>query len=307
MSPSLSPSPTAISPYEQRWPGYWLPWWARKQRDDNWTPPTNGTTSSREEEDVNPTRPEAVSICFVHVGKTAGSTVGCALGFNLHCHGDIWRPDHSLLHRYTTHVHHSDINDCSVRHDYYLVTVRDPVERLLSWYEYERRKLAELRKDCNFRTLNDLAVHGLGESNPWVSRACRDRARRAVVGEEQFGYHAYHNYGYHMRQVPSNATVVAIRSEHLVEDWNSIEAYLGSSARVESFPLRNRAGNSTRWRRILTDEARSHLCRHLCDEIQVYKTVLHRAVNLNWTDVDESMAELRRSCPREADLAGCPQ
>jgi hypothetical protein len=156
--------------------------------------------------------------------------------------------------------------------------------------------------------VNDLALRGLAESpDPLVSDACRARARRAIVGEEQYGYHGYHNYRYHMRQVPVHATVAAIRSEHLVEDWNSIEAHLGSPARVESFPRRNRAYNSTRVRRNLTGEARARLCHHLCDEIQVYKSIVERAVNLQPRDVATSLTELRRSCPREADLPSCPQ
>jgi hypothetical protein len=111
-----------------------------------------------------------------------------------------------------------------------------------------------------------------------------------------------------MNQVPRNATVAAIRSEHLATDWNSMEEHLGSpaSARVKSFPRQNPADQAARSGRVLVEEARDHLCRYLCNEIQVYKHILYRAVNLKESDVDESMAELRKSCPREADLPACP-
>ena len=50
----------------------------------------------------------------------------------------------------------------------------------------------------------------------------------------------------------------------------------------------------------LSDEAKTALCELLCNEIQVYKELIRGAINLNDDDVDESMEELRRTCPREA-------
>jgi hypothetical protein len=199
---------------------------------------------------------------------------------------------------------HSEINDCSHHHDYYLVTLRDPVDRLQSWYKYEEDILIRLRENCPFDTLNDLAHKGLlGDGSNDTSPKCRAWARRAIRGEEQFGYHAFHNFAYHIRQVPSNASVAVIRLEHMAEDWNAMEALLGSSTRVETFPVKNRGQKSTR---LLSDLARSTICKHLCDEIQVYKSILNRAANLQRHDVEVSMLELRNSCPREASMPACP-
>ncbi len=50
----------------------------------------------------------------------------------------------------------------------------------------------------------------------------------------------------------------------------------------------------------LSDESKTALCEVLCNEIQVYKELIRGAINLNDDDVDESMEELRRTCPREA-------
>jgi len=50
----------------------------------------------------------------------------------------------------------------------------------------------------------------------------------------------------------------------------------------------------------LSDESKTALCEVLCNEIQVYKELIRGAINLNDDDMDESMEELRRTCPREA-------
>jgi hypothetical protein len=55
----------------------------------------------------------------------------------------------------------------------------------------------------------------------------------------------------------------------------------------------------------LSSDSRKLVCEQLCDEIQVYKGLLYRAVNLNASQVEQSMDELRKSCPREADLPAC--
>jgi hypothetical protein len=55
------------SPYEQRFPHSKQPYWARK------TIPLNKRIKLEQQ------------ICLVHVGKAGGSTLGCMLGFSLHC------------------------------------------------------------------------------------------------------------------------------------------------------------------------------------------------------------------------------
>ena len=324
------------SPYEERWPDFYLPGWATK-----WLSPRDG-----------PPVPDNKRVCFVHVGKTAGSTIGCALGFPLHCHGTHWHPDGVLPH-YTTNVLHSNVNDCPLDAAYYLVTLRDPVARIQSWFLYEQSALAPLRDDCPFATLQDLALKGLQKNSKESSQKCQDRAKRAITGEQRFGYHNAHHYAYHMAQIPFNASIAAIRSEHMVQDWNAMEVLLGGKAdSVTEFPRKNvgvlvrsspsqaspgegrhshshsssnsnsHSSNSNSSNsssnsnsnttpslvdpRYLSPEARRLVCFYLCDEIQGYKQLLHRAINLQPRDVAISMNELRVSCPHEADVAACP-
>jgi hypothetical protein len=247
-------------------------------------------------------RNQSKRVCFVHVGKAAGSSLGCSLGFQLHCNREMKYPL-GILPKLTTNVIHNDVTDCDGDMDLYLYSMRDPLERMRSWYVYDKYKLGMLRYECKFRTLNDLAEMGLTKKS---SDLCNARAKRAQLGLEKFGKHGYYNYRFYRNQVPSNATIAVIRAEHMLEDWNSLEMLLGSAYRVKQLPERN-TNKQGYDEKFLTEEAKRLICEQLCDEIQVYKDLLFRAANLNATDVEQSLEELRKSCPREADLPACPK
>jgi hypothetical protein len=277
--------PRPPSFYERLWPGHVLPAWAQKP------------FFFRKRQLASGRR-----VCFVHVGKAAGSSLGCSLGFQLHCKKEMLYPL-GALPASTTNVIHNDVSDCDHDMDVYLYSLRDPLERIRSWYVYDKRKLRELRRECNFTTLNDLAEVGLAGRS---SDLCNGRARRALLGHEKFGKHAYYNYRFYRSQVPTNATIAVIRAEHLLDDWMSTERLLGSDHQVKQLPERN-ANKRGYDEKFLTEDSKRLVCEQLCDEIQVYKDLLFRAANLNATDVEQSLSELRRSCPREADLSACPK
>jgi hypothetical protein len=109
-------------PFYKRWPKAGLPKFAMK--------------------DVNFDVPRDDSICFVHVGKTAGSTVGCYLGFSHHCANTTMLD--GVLPMITTHLFHNDVDNCYDDAAYYLFVIRDPVERAKSAFYYNRPD-----EDCN--------------------------------------------------------------------------------------------------------------------------------------------------------------
>ena len=113
------------------------------------------------------------SICFVHVGKTAGSTLACYLGFRYECGEKMHLPQGQLLLQ-TSHLIHNSFNDCRDDDNYYLFALRDPVSRMKSWFTYERpgpqeqdgvlyRRKKALFIDCPFETFSDLVEKGLGD------------------------------------------------------------------------------------------------------------------------------------------------
>jgi hypothetical protein len=285
--------PPPPSPYEKRWPRYKLPKWATKPFFLRADVPANK------------------KVCFVHVRKTAGSSLGCYLGFQIHCSSKV-KIAKGLLPKYTTNVFHNGVNYCPDDAAYFLFALRNPLERTKSWFVYNCpnplvKEVGQilLYLDCPFKTLNDLAELGLREGGN-ATKVCRDRAHAAIQGTERFGYHAFFNYGYYYLPTPRNATIIVARTEHLVEDWNSIEAVLGGRSDViDEFQKQNSKPKSDA-DKYLSDELRSLLCEALCSEIQVYKMVLRKAVNLDSVQLQLSHDELHASCPVQVRAEGYP-
>ena len=103
------------------------------------------------------------------------------------------------------------------------------------------------------------------------------------------------------------------RTEYLVDDWISIDALLGGHDRIDEFPHQNTLNKVLeKWHAkafdndmFLSEEAQLYLCQALSDEIQVYKRFLKLAVNINVTQLNDSMENLREYCPAEADAEEC--
>lgn len=289
------------SPYEQRFPKYKRPYWAEKTIPYNRNVPTNQ------------------QICFVHVGKAGGSTVGCSLGFSLHCSED-GQTVPSLLPIVTTHAFHRGVFDCQEDAAYYLFVIRDPLARIMSAFNYDRpsadetKPQSELFKtkdfyiECPFWTLNDVAQNGLLSGD--ASMDCKRNARQALQGTKEFIPHWFFNYQYYFEFISRDALkskILVIRNEHIVDDWNSIESFLGGHNNVldQSLLPSNNVHGKNATDLYLSDDSRTALCRALCQEIQFYKTILRNAVNFMEEDVHISLEELRLQCPSEAVNDAC--
>ena len=74
---------------------------------------------------------------------------------------------------------------------------------------------------------------------------------------------------------------------------------------VRDHHLQAHAKNATEM--YLSDKSKIVLCQVLCNEIQVYKDIIRRAVNFNREDVKASMEELRQTCPKEAVEETCSE
>ena len=259
--------------------------------------------------------------CFVHVGKAGGSTIGCMLGFLIHCGDDKktnFQTVPSLLSGTTAHSFHRGVYDCPEEVAKYLFVMRNPLARALSAFNYAKPDLSEeqpfSRKfnekeifvDCNFWTLNDLAERGLMKSGHNTTEECRLGAKNALLGTGKNLVHWYYNYQYYYETVPSHANIIVIRNEHIVDDWNSVETMLGGVADFtkESLPVNNQYEKKPE-DVYLSEEAKVVLCKTLCNEIQVYKAILKRAQNIRKEQYIESIQELMKSCPKEAIEENC--
>lgn len=131
-------------------------------------------------------------ICFVHVGKTAGSTMACYLGFQYPvCKNRMYKLP-GRLPQWTTNLMHTHYDNCQYEHiNLFLFTLRDPVARMQSWFRYEYPKEDDssaskgvLFVDCGFRSLEELAgPRGLGAMGRTL---CSRRAWWAIRGTVGF-------------------------------------------------------------------------------------------------------------------------
>ena len=138
-----------------------------------------------------------------------------------------------------------------------------------------------------------------------ASPECKQRARDMLRGTVRYENHHYYNYQYYYEGIPKGAKILVIRTEHMEEDWNKLELGLGGEEMTNiDFPRDNTNQKEDR-DLILGDEERMLLCHELCQEILVYKSILERAMNIDDSQLETSMEELRGICPNEADVEEC--
>mmetsp|Transcript_23471 Transcript_23471/g.48118 ORF Transcript_23471/g.48118 Transcript_23471/m.48118 type:complete len:445 (-) Transcript_23471:143-1477(-) len=295
-------APTNPSPYEKLHLKSSIPWWAKKgTKLRNFVPPKGN------------------EMCFVHVGKTAGSSIGCALGFRLHCNYERGSRPYlpGRLPKSVTHLFHQAVYDCPIETSYYLFVVRDPLARSRSAFVYGRPdkdgnsphehhvdNLNRLYNECPFQTMNDLARFGLKEDG-FASEKCKSRAVGMMRGVGRFENHHFFNYQYYLESIPKDGNILVIRTEHMEQDWINLERGLGGQIMSNiTFPRDNTNQKEPR-DLILGDEERMLLCRELCQEIMVYKRILRKALNIDDSAYEKSIDELRDVCPTEADAVKC--
>ena len=277
----------------------------------------------------NPTLPSDSStfrvefpLCLVHVGKAAGSSVSCGLGLTYaDCEG---MPRDKLEQTYHFHMRR---NNCPSNTRSYAVTLRNPITRLQSWFDFEKnivptrknkhqeeqmkRKRGMLFTEC-YSDFGNLATTGLQPLQEEVSVAkpinmtCPQRAWAAALGVRAFSYHEWYNYEHYWTGIQNHpgfenrSSVHGLRMEHLIEDWSTVT--------TEKLFRPVNQGSSSKSSKTLSSEAMINLCRALCPEIQIYKQFLQLADNLEDVQVEESIREVQVFCPLETrHIRECPE
>jgi hypothetical protein len=92
-----------------------------------------------------------------------------------------------------------------------------------------------------------------------------------------------------------------------VQDWNGVEHFIGGVKEIipPNTTLDRQNENKhdgADQDRHLSPESQRIVCAQLCNEIVNYKNILRRALNLNPSDVRETIEELRLQCPEMADM-----
>lgn len=258
-------------------------------------------------------------MCLVHIGKAAGSSVSCGFGFMYaDCEG---MPPQAIPDSFYFHMRR---NNCPIQTQTYLVTLRNPLTRLQSWFDFEKDilptrknpqqqqhlqwKRSMLFVEC-YKQFDELALYGLqplkkGTMNVTKPKdmTCPQRAWAAVLGARDFSYHEWYNYEHYWTAIQpyivnAKVTVKVLRTEHLLDDWTGLSTE----------PLYRRVNQGSEHTNTTTTtpiskfapQALQNLCRALCPEIQIYKQLLKRAENLNDAQVQESLKDVQDSCPDE--------
>mmetsp|Transcript_14928 Transcript_14928/g.43478 ORF Transcript_14928/g.43478 Transcript_14928/m.43478 type:complete len:551 (-) Transcript_14928:97-1749(-) len=295
-------------------------------------------------------------LTFLHVGKAGGSSAVCSIHeaayqVHVHCEGYGYvkgQPYHfpysgsdesAISRAVNCYVHYDYRMYCFEANDNFLINIRHPVDRILSWYIYEHPAntpvtmptevdgCEQLMLYSCYPTLDELATVGLADPRPapgqsllrvgtnLTSAECSHWAWAAVTGTVGAEYHNVLNYDWyaqHILSTKTNAQLYALRVEHLDQDWRTIDVLLGGTGNWSPAEAGDGHANSAASKdlnvksKAVSNEGVQHLCRALCEEIQVYKAILHRAVNLKKRDIRDSLRELKVKCPFQAANDRCP-
>ena len=207
---------------------------------------------------------------FLHVGKTGGSSLSVLLRNGCHsymphpCRNITQQPETIASHLIHSYYHVPDFGLLpQSHHDFYLITVRDPLSRTISAFTYEhlRNRLArnetlgmnlyekyETAYRC-FPTLErwvqylDVGPDGTPPetfSYPYpkqlvVADSCRDLARAALFGRVKIFSHLFFGFAKLKDLIPNAGSQVlyVTRQEHLWEDWNQINRMLAEESKTD--------------------------------------------------------------------------
>lgn len=168
-------------------------------------------------------------LCLVHVGKAGGSSISCGLGLMYaNCEG---MPREKIPH---THFFHMRRNNCPKKKTRtYVVTVRNPITRIKSWFDFEKNRIpfdadkqrqetvirerGRLFKECysEFENLASIGLQPSGIVNNSISASnvedmtCPERAWAAILGARPFSYHEWYNYEYYWTGLQNHQSLLA--------------------------------------------------------------------------------------------------
>lgn len=298
---------------------------------DNWTasvpdlPLQNATFSP-------PHTPGAL----IHVGKCGGSTVSVQLRNG--CHSFVNKPcqtprNESRISKLSTYYHVPDFNALATAPDYdfYLATMRDPLDRFVSSFLFmhpdnmvargERfignaRHYRSFYEPC-FPTLDALAEYLDGSDYDYPfegpsanSSDCGHLARAAVDGNVVAPTHLYFGVRRLFEKLLKNwrrpdKALLLIRQEALWEDWQTANEWLGQAS-VAVFPehkvrVTDDLQSAPPVTKSMTEKSRRRLCLALSTEYHVYLEMLIQTVNISPEEKMRMLELGRKNCP-ELDM-----
>lgn len=278
-----------------------------------------------------PTKQSPFGGAFVHVGKTGGSALSVLLRNG--CHSFLPHPCRNVTsesiasQKIQSYYHLPDFNFLpQSHHDFYLLTLRDPMDRAISAFTFEHiankrargegiepvkiRKL-EFAYQC-FPTLEVFVSFLEGNATDFnypyhpsiIRKPCKDLARAALFGVVRPFNHFFFNYAhvYSLLPNPGELTYYVTRQEHLYEDWVRINQELGQEkvilpAQVDLKQVRNVTKIVVPVTRDLSNHGTLTLCKALESEYKLYFWFLKMARNIHDEDLQASLDRAIGKCP----------
>lgn len=225
--------------------------------------------------------PKKTRFCLVHVGKTAGTSVRCELGIDEEqCQENI--APSGLSNSFSGYAHQGyGFDNCRQSDISALVyTMRNPFDRLVSWFFYEhprRHHWAKLLSPCSkqlhkwkgstngcFSNLEEFSLH---VTPPPSTRgkdysSCHSLAWQVASGLRPCAYHNYYNYEYYHQGIKNvlqfkNAGhfihTLALRSDNLPSDWDVIDRLFGGES------IEGNVNGTVRFRNVLILQQTKHM------------------------------------------------
>ncbi|KAL3929667.1 MAG: hypothetical protein SGBAC_012111 [Bacillariaceae sp.] len=216
--------------------------------------------------------------------------------------------------------------------DTFLFLIRDPIDRLVSAYNFHRHNFANTTKPgrklfyqvCFPNGMQDL-VHQLysqsdGENNNndndnATSAKCQSIGIRALQGGRRrsgAGNHFEYNYGYYADKtiaLKPNHSVAVVRTEHMWEDIVALDLYLQGTGDFSQAGAKVSHGSESwqgteKYSAFLSRESLHALCCFLHKDLQVYQRLVLLAANLDFTQKRDTLTSILHHC--QIDYAGDP-
>jgi hypothetical protein len=206
-------------------------------------------------------------ICFIHVGKTAGSSIACALGFkyaqtctlNNSYSSELSERMNGAFHQ--TSLREKELCDFGDNEiSTYLFSLRNPLYRMKSWFEYEHgfRLTRNASCDCTermvecFPTFDEFCTRGLRIPDNDAAKNetyCAKLAWHTILGKVRCCHHNTYNFAHYQRIVDGmiscdtkdilpqwmcqranrSVHILSLRTEYLIEDWDRLDRMLGGT------------------------------------------------------------------------------
>jgi hypothetical protein len=276
---------------------------------------------------------------FVHMGKTGGSTLSLLLRNG--CHSFMRHPCRHVANetmaskQILSYYHVPDFAFLQQsHHDFYFITTRDPLDRLVSAFTYQHVRNVNARNETTTKTTTTTLKHDQKYRlafecfptletfvsflfpDPFdytynyykryvVTHPCENFARAVINGRVRCLTHMFFGYRKVVGFIPdlANQTIFVSRQENLWQDWQRVNQLLGQT---DSVLVPDETANDWNARKVsivlpvtreLSRNGTHILCHALEREYDAYFWLLRHAKNINDEEYATIVQRTRTKCP----------